>query len=406
MEVVVVPDEVLVAGGAGEGHPPEESNFLERFIEQLKTFGFVVIEVPRSRYLARLEKVAALFFAQEEEIKARSKMSLELGEGQVSPNESKPMGYLSLYDYEFFDMRAMNEKTANFPLWVAAEGVEVPLEEGSTSRSLTFRECLENSFAILSRLADTLLSALDEHLAPLREDGRSWVTLSSLLQPSTAVTSPPDISSSVLRLMHYYPLPPSLLPLASSTPPVAPTTDTKATTTTPQSGDPPETYQDDGSIDEHGDDGTEEIREELLVFEAHTDIGLLTIAPLSTTPALQIRRRDSGGWVQVESLFASGGTSPKTPAPPIQPKRSRFLVFGGDALQQASHGMFVAAQHRVVMPSHRAIDRFSFPFFQRPEAEAVINAEATPSPPSLATSLHKPCRFVPVSAWMDAKDYA
>lgn len=116
---------------------------------------------------------------------------------------------------------------------------------------------------------------------------------------------------------------------------------------------------------------------------AHTDYGSLTILLQDDSPGgLQVQDTD-GGWRDVPHLPGS------------------FIVNIGDLMAHWTNDRWVSTMHRVVNPPREfaSRDRISLPFFQQPDAEAVI--ECIPS----CQSPENPAKYPPVTSgeWRDMK---
>jgi isopenicillin N synthase-like dioxygenase len=89
------------------------------------------------------------------------------------------------------------------------------------------------------------------------------------------------------------------------------------------------------------------------LYPSHVDLGLLTLAPASSSPALQIcPSGGDGAWVPIECSMGS----------------DELLVFGGAMLAHATGGALEALSHRVGVPD--ADTRLSAPYFFRASLDA------------------------------------
>lgn len=107
-----------------------------------------------------------------------------------------------------------------------------------------------------------------------------------------------------------------------------------------------------------------------VVFQEHTDASFLTLAPVGSTPGLQMRDSSGHSWVDVEKgLCGQGG---------------HLVVFVGDFLEVLTKGRYVAARHQVVNSPAEAADvsllgqiderhRLSMPFLVRGQPSARLN---------------------------------
>lgn len=91
----------------------------------------------------------------------------------------------------------------------------------------------------------------------------------------------------------------------------------------------------------------------------HTDSGLLTIAPLSSTPALEVREFDTLAWTPIEHEL----------------EERDVLVFVGETLSRISNNWFPSALHRPVAREMKVgrEARISTPFFLRARPQAVLD---------------------------------
>ena len=104
-------------------------------------------------------------------------------------------------------------------------------------------------------------------------------------------------------------------------------------------------------------------------FAPHTDVGYLTLLPISQIPGLKIRA-PSGDWIAAPHISEA------------------FLVNGGDALHRWTNGRFLSTPHRVTAPP---VDRYAIPFFYNPNLDADI------TPLENRTSPGNPARFDPMT---------
>jgi len=90
--------------------------------------------------------------------------------------------------------------------------------------------------------------------------------------------------------------------------------------------------------------------------QAHSDIGLISVAPRSTTPGLQLREFDTPyDWVNVENKMGPNDV----------------IVFAGQALTRMTSGVYRPVLHRPVIPLQG--DRMSFVFFLRAKAKSIVD---------------------------------
>lgn len=97
------------------------------------------------------------------------------------------------------------------------------------------------------------------------------------------------------------------------------------------------------------------------MYPAHTDSSLITVAPKSSAPGLEVKDLQTGEWFNVEDLLNDG----------------EALLFVGDPLDYASGHRYPALMHRpaVCRGSSAASSmehRISTPFFLYPRADAVL----------------------------------
>ena len=95
----------------------------------------------------------------------------------------------------------------------------------------------------------------------------------------------------------------------------------------------------------------------------HGDSTLLTIAPVSSVPELQVVDAATGQWINAELLHTAFEEESGTGT-----HWEYGVVFPGYFLARASSGRFRATLHRVEL-SHPDTDRISLPFFLRTEPE-------------------------------------
>ncbi|CAE7213759.1 F6H1-1 [Symbiodinium necroappetens] len=97
------------------------------------------------------------------------------------------------------------------------------------------------------------------------------------------------------------------------------------------------------------------------MYPAHTDSSLITVAPKSSAPGLEVKDLQTGEWFNVEDLLNDG----------------EALLFVGDPLDYASGHRYPALMHRpaVCRGSSAASSmehRISTPFFLYPRSDAVL----------------------------------
>ena len=80
----------------------------------------------------------------------------------------------------------------------------------------------------------------------------------------------------------------------------------------------------------------------------HTDVGVLTVAPLSTVPGLQSLGLDADGRWRWHDL---------------EPNPGLVVVFAGEVLHRLTDAAIRPLFHRILRPT---VERVSVPFFQRP----------------------------------------
>lgn len=88
--------------------------------------------------------------------------------------------------------------------------------------------------------------------------------------------------------------------------------------------------------------------------EAHVDIGLCSLIPLSSTPGLQVLDKRLRAWVEVERARCERGV----------------LVLPCDAMRVLTGGFLAGTLHRVIR--HPSQHRLSLPFMLRPPSDAPI----------------------------------
>ena len=111
---------------------------------------------------------------------------------------------------------------------------------------------------------------------------------------------------------------------------------------------------------------------------AHSDLGLLTLSPCPSSPALLVYDPEALEWLEAERR--------------MQP--DELTLFGGEQLAFLSGGLIPAPLHRVPAPPKEAGTRYSMPFFARCHPEVTLlprrsGAAATSAAASAAVGQHR-----------------
>jgi hypothetical protein len=382
--------------------------------------------------LCRLEEEGRRFFQQTSEVKQLSAIRLvnedeaEGGRAQhngkgYTEHKTEDVGYLSLFDYEIFQMR---------------KGTEGKDKLGALKQDMLTN--FERSFALLQSLGKKLLAILEQGLPEeikkrfsCSYDGCSSVhpllqllppcgdqkkstnvknsSAETVVEPTTVTTDITDVTdvntstdtdievASLLRLVHYFPRYENFAEVHTDMDnTIKKIVNESVTDTHGVTGNEIEninkTENDDESEskkenkNERDNENVNNSSDENIVFEDHTDFGLLTLVSISSVPALEIWDQTEQQWIPIEQLINAHLQNANNLEEKQQPVM--LLVFGGETLQQASLGYYKALRHRVVVPARtgprlatirgadreakRRFGRVSAPFFLRAQPDARI----------------------------------